>query len=243
MSMRRAKGVRATIVRVFNTYGPTDAPRRRTRHPGAAGERAGRPAAGPPRRRQPDALVLLRERPRRGAPARRSGRRQRRRDLQHRAIRQRSRSGSSPSRFANSSSPELSIVSIDARAGDPARRRPDISKVHARYGWEPNGGSWPWPQANDRGTRWREADRLAPALTVVVGRGAAWVVAERDPPGRSARTSHSRPCTSSPDGAAPGRNGRAIRGLIAASHTELAVGTHRRCRMRLPTAMIAGASS
>ena len=33
--------------------------------------------------------------------------------------------------------PGLSIVSTDARLGDPARRRPDISKVRARYGWEP----------------------------------------------------------------------------------------------------------
>ena len=39
--------------------------------------------------------------------------------------------------------PDLAIVSIDARPGDPARRRPDISKIRARYGWEPNGGSWP----------------------------------------------------------------------------------------------------
>ena len=32
---------------------------------------------------------------------------------------------------------ELEIVSEQREAGDPARRRPDITKMRARYGWEP----------------------------------------------------------------------------------------------------------
>jgi nucleoside-diphosphate-sugar epimerase len=32
---------------------------------------------------------------------------------------------------------DLPIISTDARVGDPARRCPDISKIQARYGWQP----------------------------------------------------------------------------------------------------------
>ena len=33
---------------------------------------------------------------------------------------------------------DLPIVSTDSRVGDPARRCPDISKIQARYGWQPD---------------------------------------------------------------------------------------------------------
>ena len=33
---------------------------------------------------------------------------------------------------------DLPIISTDARVGDPSRRCPDISKIQARYGWQPD---------------------------------------------------------------------------------------------------------
>ena len=136
MSMRRAHGVRATIVRVFNTYGP----RMRFNDGRVIPELLGNALAGRPLVLHGDGsqtrsfcyvsdLVdgLLRvglddgndgEIFNIGNPA----------EITIRQLAERIR---------DLVQPDLPIVSTDARPGDPARRRPDISKVRARYGWEP----------------------------------------------------------------------------------------------------------
>jgi nucleoside-diphosphate-sugar epimerase len=136
MSMRRAKGVRATIVRVFNTYGP----RMRFDDGRVIPELLGNALAGRP-------LVLHGE----GSQTRSfcyvtdlvSG-------LLDVSLDQRNDGEifniGNPSeitirqlaeRIRDVVNPDLPIVSTDGRIGDPARRRPDISKIRARYGWEP----------------------------------------------------------------------------------------------------------
>jgi nucleoside-diphosphate-sugar epimerase len=136
MSMRRAKGVRATIVRVFNTYGP----RMRLDDGRVIPELLGNALTGRP-------LVLHGE----GSQTRSfcyvtdlvSG-------LLHVGLDQRNDGEifniGNPSeitirqlaeRIRDLVNPDLPIVSTDGRLGDPARRKPDISKIRARYGWEP----------------------------------------------------------------------------------------------------------
>ena len=63
MAYHRQQGVDTAIVRIFNTYGAADAPARRPRDPDVPAPGPDRPADHGLRRRQPDALVLLRRRP------------------------------------------------------------------------------------------------------------------------------------------------------------------------------------
>ena len=74
MAYHRVHGLDTRIVRIFNTYGPRMRLRRRPRGAGLHPAGAARRAADRLRRRQPDALVLLRRRPDRGhlAPAQRA---------------------------------------------------------------------------------------------------------------------------------------------------------------------------
>ena len=70
MAYHRQQGVDTAIVRIFNTYGAADAPARRPRDPDVPAPGAAGPADHGVRRRQPDALVLLRRRPDRRASSR-----------------------------------------------------------------------------------------------------------------------------------------------------------------------------
>ena len=63
MAYHRQQGVDTAIVRIFNTYGTPHAPARRPRDPDVPAPGARQPADHGVRRRQPDALVLLRQRP------------------------------------------------------------------------------------------------------------------------------------------------------------------------------------
>ena len=60
MAYHRQQGVDTAIVRIFNTYGAADAPARRPRDPHVPAPGARQPADHGLRRRQPDALLLLR---------------------------------------------------------------------------------------------------------------------------------------------------------------------------------------
>ncbi len=136
MSMRRAKGVRATIVRVFNTYGP----RMRVSDGRVIPEMLGNALAGRPlvlhgdgsQTRSfcyvsdlVDGLLCV------GLDDANDGEIFNLGNPAEITIRQLAE------QVRELVEPGLSIISIDSRPGDPARRRPDISKVHARYGWEP----------------------------------------------------------------------------------------------------------
>jgi nucleoside-diphosphate-sugar epimerase len=136
MSMRRTKAVRATIVRVFNTYGP----RMRFNDGRVIPELLGNALAGRP-------LVLHGE-----------GSQTRSFCYVSDLVTGLLLVGLDPDNdgeIFNLGNPseitirqlavdirdliqqDLPIVSIDARDGDPARRRPDISKIRERYGWQP----------------------------------------------------------------------------------------------------------
>jgi nucleoside-diphosphate-sugar epimerase len=136
MSMRRAHGVRATIVRVFNTYGP----RMRFNDGRVIPELLGNAIAGRP-------LVLHGD----GSQTRSFCYVS---DLVEGllAVALDHRNDGEIFNIGNPSEitirhlaeqirdliqSDLAIVSTDARLGDPARRRPDISRIRGRYGWEP----------------------------------------------------------------------------------------------------------
>ena len=63
MAYHRQQGVDTAIMRIFNTYGAAHAPARRPGDPDLPAPGAAGPADHGLRRRQPDALVLLRRRP------------------------------------------------------------------------------------------------------------------------------------------------------------------------------------
>lgn len=136
MSMRRTNGVRATIVRLFNTYGP----RMRFNDGRVIPELLGNALAGRPLLLHGEGsqtrsfcyvsdlvtgLLLV------GLDNGNDGEIFNIGNPYEITIRQLAE------KIRDLIQPDLPIVSTDARLGDPARRRPDISKVRARYGWEP----------------------------------------------------------------------------------------------------------
>ncbi len=137
ISMRRTNGVRATIVRLFNTYGP----RMRFDDGRVIPELLGNAMAGRPlvlhgSGSQTRSFCYVSDLVRGlllvgldednegeifniGNPS----------EITIRGLAERIR---------DLVQPDLAIVSTDARVGDPTRRCPDISKIQARYGWQPD---------------------------------------------------------------------------------------------------------
>jgi nucleoside-diphosphate-sugar epimerase len=136
MSMRRTTGVRATIVRLFNTYGPKMRFDDGRVIPELLGNAmAGRPLVLHGSGSQTRSFCYVSDLVRGlllvgldndndgeifniGNPS----------EITIRGLAERIR---------DLIDPDLEIVSTDARIGDPARRCPDISKIQARYGWRP----------------------------------------------------------------------------------------------------------
>ena len=137
MSMRRANGVRATIVRLFNTYGPKMRFDDGRVIPELVGNAmTGRPLVLHGSGSQTRSFCFVSDLVRGlllvgldddndgeifniGNPS----------EITIRGLAERIR---------DLIDPDLAIVSTDARIGDPARRCPDISKIQARYGWRPD---------------------------------------------------------------------------------------------------------
>ena len=138
-SMRRMNGVRATIVRVFNTYGP----RMRFNDGRVIPELVGNALAGRPlvlhgagsQTRSfcyvsdlVSGLLLVGLDPDNEGEIFNLG------NPEETTVRRLAE------QIRDLIDPDLPIISTDARPGDPARRRPDISRVHGRYGWGPSVG-------------------------------------------------------------------------------------------------------
>ena len=139
MAMRRVRGVRATIVRLFNTYGPQmrfDDGRVIPEFLGSALE--GRPLIIQGDGSQTrsfcyvsdlvEGLLLVGLDPGNDGEIFNIGNPS---EITIRRLAEKIR---------DVIQPDLPILSVDGRPGDPARRRPDISKIQDRYGWEPKVG-------------------------------------------------------------------------------------------------------
>lgn len=136
MSMRRAHGLRANIVRLFNTYGPRmrrDDGRAIPELVSAALDGRSLPVYGDGQQTRSFCYVD---------------------DLVHGLLAvalddaidgevfnignpTETTIGALAERIRDLVDPGLEIVYVTARPGDPARRRPDISRMRERYGWQP----------------------------------------------------------------------------------------------------------
>ena len=139
MAYHRQQGVDTAIVRIFNTYGP----RMRADDGRAIPTFVRQALEGEPhhglRRRQPDALVLLRRRPDRGHRAARRVRRARAREHRQPVRVHAARAGPEgdrPDRL------EIRPSCYEALpVNDPKQRRPDITRARELLGWEPRSSS------------------------------------------------------------------------------------------------------
>ncbi len=135
MAYHRQQGVDTAIVRIFNTYGPRMRPFDGRAIPTFVAPGAGRAADHGLRGRQPDALVLLRQR-----PDQRPDRARRVRATTSRstsATPTSSRCSRSPRPCSELTESKSPIVYAELPVDDPKQRRPDISLAQELLGWSP----------------------------------------------------------------------------------------------------------